>query len=162
MLLNVIDFQSADTFLKLVIKPPFFLSHWTLLGFLRHRPGSTQGPETWPPLPLPSFLIVSLSTRGPVPSATGGSSSHCASKGVITLKEVLGILPPKSDVRNLLKRLWLAATGALSREVKVPFSSPSRKGVFVGDVSILGFINWTQSDIILNPFILKTKAKNTI
>lgn len=45
-------------------------------------------------------------------------------------KEVPGVLAPMSDVKNLLKRLCLAAIRFLSLEAKIPFSFPSLKGVF--------------------------------
>lgn len=64
--------------------------------------------------------------------AVRGSLLRGASKGVIMLKEVLGVLPPMSDVRNLMKRLRLAATGPLSWKVKIPFPFPISKGILWG------------------------------
>lgn len=77
-------------------------------------PGTQRRQHLGPRATASPSPLLCLPGRGcPVPSAVRGGFSHCASKGVIMLKEVLGVSPPMSDVRNLLKRLSPAVTGSL-------------------------------------------------
>lgn len=129
--MTVADFRNAHTFPKLVINPPTPPPRpQTRLVFLgpRRRPRVTA-----------SFLLPQRSPSGWRRMLCSGHRvlqlSSCDSKGLIMLKDAHGVSPPVWDIRNLLKRLLLAAVGSLSWEVKIPFSFLSWKGV-------LGFIFW--------------------
>lgn len=149
------DFHNADTFLKLVTKPPFSFpsEHY------QHSRDSTQGPEPWPPL-----LHTHLSPWQRMPCSKSSERQlftlceqrrNYAGGGTQCLASSVRCQKPAEEIVN--GSYWVSKLRG-----EGPFFLAKFERCFYGGCVHFRFYKLDTVRYIWNPLILKTKAESTI